>query len=313
MTQAHETDLTDLIYEMTSAEDIYFSARMSGLYRSDDRGASWQSVYESLGLSEPLPTVTAAVPPNFQREPAIFAGVNGGILRSPDGGQQWQKAYFPTPPATISTLKISPGYVEDGTIFAGTLEDGIFFSRDRGQTWAAGNFGLLDLSVYALAVSPGYTQDATLYAGTQTGVFRSTNGGRSWKEVELPADYDAILSLALSPEYHHDGTLFAGTETRGLLRSNDGGSHWVNVAESLAEDAVNAVLLSSRYPKQPEVLILHGDILKFSADDGQTWQLWNEEQLAGKSVSAIHAPHGFEGGATVFVGLQDGGIMALQG
>ena len=309
MTQTHETDLADLIYEIASSGDVCLSARMSGLYRSDDAGKSWQSVYDSLELTEALATLTVVIPPNFQQEPSLFAGINGGILRSPDGGQTWERAFFPAPPTTITTMQASPNYASDGTLFAGTLEDGIFFSRNRGQTWRAGNFGLLDLSVYALAVSPNYADDSTLYAGTQTGIFRSTNGGRSWRDVQTPVEYPAVLSLALSLNDSQDQTLYAGTEVHGLLCSTDAGGNWSHMGENHIDEAINAIQIT---PQNSELLILHGDTLLNSSDNGESWQHWNEKLLAGKSISAIHAQQGLEAGGIIYVGLQDGEILTLK-
>ena len=309
MTQADDTQFTDIVYALTSAKNLCFSAQASGLYCSEDQGKSWTSCYDELALTAPLPTLAVAVAPNFEREASLFAGVSGGILRSPDGGQHWERAFTPVPPMTVTAFCISPNYENDGQIFTSTLDDGVFYSRDRGRTWNAGNFGLLDLTVYALAISPDYAQDRLLFAGTQSGIFTSSNGGRSWKEILLPAENTAVLSLALSPDFERDRRVFVGTELRGLLSSSDAGKSWSSVAAGRFTEAINAVLLSPQYARQSEILVLHGDELLHSGDSGQSWELWREKLLSGKSISAVHCPQGFKSTDLSYVGLQDGAVI----
>lgn len=57
-----------------------FVGRRSGLYRSNDGGDTWQTVYDSLGLEMPLPTLAVALSPEFERDRTVFSGVLGGVL-----------------------------------------------------------------------------------------------------------------------------------------------------------------------------------------------------------------------------------------
>jgi hypothetical protein len=82
--------------------------------------------------------------------------------------------YSPTP--AISALAISPNYVRDGTLFAGSLEDGVFRSSDGGRQWSAWNFGLMDLRILCLAISPNFASDEMLFVGTQKSTHSAFNG-----------------------------------------------------------------------------------------------------------------------------------------
>jgi photosystem II stability/assembly factor-like uncharacterized protein len=64
----------------------------------------------------------------------------------------------------IRTLALSPGYVADYTILAGT-DGGIFKSSDSGASWSAMNEGLENLYVQTLAITS--TSPRTLFAGTE--------------------------------------------------------------------------------------------------------------------------------------------------
>ena len=318
MMTSDNTPQEDYVYQFAAAsafgssrEAVCFAAQVSGLYRSTDGGVTWHSAFMALGLQETPPALAVTVPPDAADARDVFVGVNGGILRSWDGGQNWESAWLPSPPPAVLALTISPNFTQDGILLAGTLEDGVLRSSDRGQRWVAWNFGLLDLNILCLTISPAFATDDTLYAGTQSGLFRSTNGGRAWREVDLPCGFEAVLSLAFSPNFVEDATLFAGTENHGLWRSQDGGQTWARVGESVVTEPVNAICLDPQYPIRPHGLVLQGGVLFVFQDGGETWQLWRKAELAGKEITAFHAPLGFAPGAPVLVGFADGTVQRM--
>jgi hypothetical protein len=70
-------------------------------------------------------------------------------------------------------------------------------------------------------------------------------------------------------------------------------------------------VLGARFPEQPELLILHGERLLYSADGGDTWEAWRDERLAGLEITAVAAPQGFDAGAAVLLGLAGGQIRLV--
>ena len=288
---------------------ICFVASMGGLFRSRDGGQTWELAYKNLKAGESLPTTAVALAPDFEHEPAVFAGLNGAILCSYDEGVSWRRSQLPAPPPAVSALAASPDYAQDGVVFAGTNEDGVLVSSDRGKNWAAWNFGLLDLNILCLVLSPDFAADETVYAGAESGLFRSMNGGRAWKEVPMPFGFDAILSLAVSPRFAQDSTLFVGTENNGLLISQDRGKSWALISETTREQPVNSVFLSSVASNRQEILLLHGSALLLSKNGGKTWRHWQTKKLGGRNISALLAPHDF--GEGLLVGFEDGGISKI--
>jgi hypothetical protein len=218
---------------------------------------------------------------------------------------------FPSPPPVVSALAISPNYVRDGILLAGTVEDGVLSTSNRGGNWVAWNFGLLDLNTICMAISVDFSQDETLFVGVDSGIFRSTNGGRAWREVDFPLELAPVLSLAMSPAYSEDGVLFAGTESHGLYRSEDRGQYWTRLGDDLIHGAVNAISLSPEFPETADVLVLLSDGLLLSRDGGRSWAEWKPGINLGENLVSVAAPQGLGEDAPLLVGLVDGGVLRI--
>jgi len=135
--------------------------------------------------------------------------VYGGVCKSSDGGDSWSDVNTGLTNRNVYALTLSPGYVSDQTLFAGTEGGGVFRSSDGGDSWSAVNAGLANLSAQALALSPGYITDHALFAGTLGGVFKSTDGGAFWMAMNEGLGDLFIQSLAITPTSKR--TIFAGT------------------------------------------------------------------------------------------------------
>jgi len=292
-------------------DGICFAACQSGLLRSADRGLTWRAAYESLRLEAALPTAALALSPDFGIDHTVFSGVHGAVLRSTDGGANWQVVTMPTPAPQVSSLVVSPGFPQDGTVLAGTLEDGVFRSTDRGRHWTAWNFGLLDLNSLALVISPSFATDETLFVGTESGIFRSTNGGRAWRETAFSVQWAPVLSLALSPNYATDGVLLAGTEAHGLFVSRDRGDSWRPIGEGLLERAVNALSVSLRSSGLLAILATLDDRVLLSNDSGGTWVDCGVGAEQAEALSTAAAPQGTSPGCSLLVGTTTGRILNL--
>lgn len=284
----------DAVYALAQSADALYAARSSGLYRSLDRGETWQDAFGSLGRQEPL-TVTAVA----THGSTVFAGAKGAILRSEDAGESWHFAGLSSPPPLVVALVVSPNYGDDGIVIAGTAEDGVFVSTDKGMNWVPWNFGLIDLNVSALAISPTFPKDRMVLVGTESGLFRSHNGGRAWRELPFPMEVAPVISLALST----DDCIYAGTEKSGLYLSDDDGVNWQQVRNNFESVAVNAIQLGVTNTSQ--VWILLEDRILSSSDQGHSWQ--QRHTLPLNSVAMTMLLKGSPSDSVV-VGFADGMI-----
>jgi photosystem II stability/assembly factor-like uncharacterized protein len=297
----------DVIYALALAPGttICFAAKASGLAMSRDGGASWEPV--TLGGAQPLPVYAVAVSPGFASDRLVIAGLAGAMARSLDGGEHWTLQPLPTPPPVITGIGFSPHYVEDGTIFASSLEDGVFCSRDRAGHWLPTNFGLLDLHVLCLAVSPDYARDRSVYLGTESGLFHSTNEGRAWREVPFPAGYMSVSTLIFSPDFAQDHTLWMGTEAGGLWKSADRGQSWRQLSTGLFTESVDALLAGPHTLEGQVLLAVHDGALWTSTDGGESWfQALSEEH----NILAMAAPDRLSPTGRLLLGTAKGEVIA---
>ncbi len=311
---AESGDLPDIVSSLAASphfgeDGLCFAARTSGLYRSIDGGHTWSAAYASLALDTPLATMAVGLSPSFDLDRSLFAGVNGGVLRSMDGGATWYPAILASPAPLVTTLVVSPDFVHDGIVIAGTMEDGVFRSADRGGSWSPWNFGLLDLNILCMVISPAFAHDGTLYVGTGSALFRSTNGGRAWREVDFPPEFAPVLSLALSPDYARDGVIFAGTEFHGLFCSDDRGRSWRRLGEDVVTGAVNAIVVGPAFPTKPDLLALLSAAVLISRDGGRSWSSWQAGLSFDQSTASIVAPSGLDQSAPLLIGLVEGDVL----
>ncbi|MGH8056150.1 MAG: WD40/YVTN/BNR-like repeat-containing protein, partial [Candidatus Entotheonellia bacterium] len=135
---------------------IMYAGAESGIYRSDDRGASWTHLDSPMNT---LPIWALAIDPV---DPHImFAGTRpAALFRSQDGGTTWQKlsvALAEECPNVgiprVTAIAIDP--VDHRRVWAGIEVDGVRRSLDGGDTWETITSGVSDPDIHNVAISAG--------------------------------------------------------------------------------------------------------------------------------------------------------------
>jgi hypothetical protein len=236
-----------------------------GLFRSDDRGASWslvRSLWDHpmrrgwLGGGADYPGIhTICVDPRDGDRVSVAVSC-GGVWRTEDSGASWQcraqgmrAAYVPPEQALdpniqdVHRLAQCPARPE---VFWAQHHNGVFRSVDDCASWEE----LADLPVssfgFPVAVHPADPATAWFVPSEKDErripvdgkvvVLRTRDGGRSFKVLRkgLPQKhaYDLVLRHALAI----DGTgerLAFGSTTGSLWVTENGGDDWITVAEHL--------------------------------------------------------------------------------
>jgi photosystem II stability/assembly factor-like uncharacterized protein len=235
-----------------------------GLFRSEDRGATWQLVRqlwdhparrEWFGGGADLPGIHSILvdPRDANR---IACGVScGGVWATRDGGETWacraqgmRAAYMPPERALDPNIqdphRVVQCHQQPDALWA-QHHNGIFRSTNGAESWQEiaaepSSFG------FAVAVHPerpdtawfvpGVSDEHRLPPDGRVIVTRTTDGGQTFETLSrgLPSKpaYDLTFRHALDIDRSGSRLAF-GTTTGGLWVTQDGGDSWVTVSEHL--------------------------------------------------------------------------------
>ncbi len=265
---------------------VYAGSFGLGLFRSEDRGATWTKSGE--GVADPfILTLTTG------KDGAIFAGTfRGGVFRSRDQGKSWQAINNGLKRLEVKALLA----VGDG-VYAGT-SDGVYrlAAADR---WSVVTSGLDDILVHTLALS----SDGTLFAGTSgKGIVRFKARSTGWvRQQNALKDHEGMTEnfirvLTIDPE----GGIYAGTFDGGVFRSADGGVTWTPISRALPNDSIRGILFNSR-----GLFVATGHGIFKTMDKGRQWVPLNKG-LTSMAIQVL-----IESGAGVFyAGTSDGAFRS---
>ncbi|MBS1538521.1 MAG: hypothetical protein JST20_12325 [Bacteroidetes bacterium] len=167
------------------------------LYKSSDKGASWDSISYIKGVN----VCTITMLPNTT---TMFAGCRtGSIRKSTDTGKTWREVadftnelyYAEVPTIIFSKKNPNVGYaVSAYDDYKDLPNGGVFKTIDGGETWAKIGYG--DTSLWAIAVRTLGWQDDVYIGGYAESPFpefiipgqglvsRSSNSGASWERID---------------------------------------------------------------------------------------------------------------------------------
>lgn len=231
-------------YYLTDA--TIFSAEGSHLFRSVDRGATW----EQLILPEDGPTlggidapiVAASADTIFYgaaNPPGSAAPNTRGLFKIKVGenGVTWEQLTF----RNVNSISLSPDFARDQTLFIGEYDYkvnyGLRKSVDGGKTWRNSSVGI-DLSAgptgssyTVMSFAPGYPDDAVIFAQTASRYYRSDDKGVTWQQVDplVPrwSDYRYFKpNWIVSPNFARDRTAWIEF---GTWLTRDAGETWRQV------------------------------------------------------------------------------------
>ena len=197
-----------------------YTGTESGIYRSNDGGASWTIANGTLAAS---PTVFANKFFSFSGEiMAVFTGSiaqGGGIWRSGNSGDTWLIGNS----GMGSNVVVNHITRVGNTLWASTSV-GLYSSTDNAQNWTA--FPTVNYAVYSLT-----SLNNTLVIACTYGMRYSTTNGASWQDAT--GDPSAPIDGELVAFDGYLFTLFPSPE--GCLRSADNGATWTDYNSGLSE------------------------------------------------------------------------------
>ena len=236
-----------------------------GLFRSEDRGASWQLVQslwelpqraEWFGGGYDVPGIhSICVDPRDSQN--VLVGVScGGVWRSADGGASWHssaggmRADYMPPELNENEAVQDPHRIVrcagSPDILWCQHHNGIWRSSNGGARWD--EITTAPLSNFGFAVAahprdpgtawfvPAIADQRRIPIGAALAVTRTTDGGKSFTVLRegLPQQHCYDLAYRHGLCVADDGqTLLLTTTTGGVWASNDSGEHWQTVSTNL--------------------------------------------------------------------------------
>lgn len=188
-----------------------FAGTQSGIYRSNDGGASWSVANGTLAASNSVHANKWFV--NSGVTMAVFAGSianGGGIWRTSNNGDTW----FIGHSGMGSNVTVNGVSLVAGTLYAST-NVGLYTSTDNGLNWTPD--AVVNYATYALEQAGG-----NLVILSTFGYRYSTNSGATWNDATGDPTAPTKGELAV-----YDGLLYANTgSSTGCLKSTDNGITW---------------------------------------------------------------------------------------
>lgn len=159
---------------------IVFISSDEGLFRSADRGVSWQE-FPASGLGMNL----------VESDGVLLTTGTKGIIRSTDDGESWQLV-INEGGAGIAVSEIEGGFAAIN-YSAETKTRRVRTSYDSGKTWQT-----IDADLPAqLSISSVVQAGEYLFCGHPLGIFRSSDKGKTW-DLLVPSLQDRVFNLAIS-------------------------------------------------------------------------------------------------------------------
>lgn len=297
------------------------SGGVGAIYKSTDRGQSWQLVYqgqESFFNGQGWYNAYIVIHPT---NPNLVLAGGIDIYRTTDGGTTWVNVTNGYTGGNVHVDQHAAAFhpLNPNIVYASN-DGGMYRSTDAGATWTPINYGLAVTQFYAMAIDQ--SRDKVVYGGTQdNGTIGNRSGnwgmvaggdgffvaidhdnpevlygefpfGDLWKRNlatgsfqritnGIPSNDPAYWSAPLVMDPTNAQTLYHGR--RRLYATYNGGESWAAISPPL-NGSITAIGVS---PADPNVIFMgtmRGEVWR-TPDGGQTWENVGTNGLPNRFVT----------------------------
>ncbi|HNP60259.1 MAG TPA: hypothetical protein PKM72_05425 [Nitrospirales bacterium] len=274
---------------------VYAGSFGMGLFRSQDKGKSWDAL--NRGLTDPFLLCLTVTPGKH-----IYAGtMRGGVYRLGLKGTTWESIGTGLHEAEVKSF-----LVHGDAVYAGT-GTGVYRWVEAEKQWVIVGAGLDRILVPGLAIM----DDGKLFAATSgKGLFHletQQSSPAKWVDSQsifvdprerLPHRYLRVIAVN---EAQH---IFLGTQDGGIFRSTDRGQSWLSLSRNLPNDSIRSIV-----PDHEDIIVATGNGIFRWKTDQQQWVGMNTglTNLAIQSLTLSDAGELYAGTSSGAFRSQDGG------
>ncbi len=240
-----------------------------GVFRSTDRGATWQqkssiaSVGQARSFSGSNVTALAQDPSDHK---AIYAGTESGLFYSYDGAESWQGA---AALGAVNVLSIAVSPADKCTVYV-AYANRVMRTTDCSRTWSNVYYdSRADTLMRSVAID--HFNPSTIYAATSQGdLLKSGDAGASWTPVHrFENEVLQVLMAAADSRM-----LYVATRNKGVWKSSDGGATWTDLSPGMGDfaGALDHLVLAEDVARGNSLLAASNYGLLRSTDGGATWK-----------------------------------------
>ena len=277
--------------------NVVFAGTADGVYRSTDRGKSFQRA-NFPGTRQIWSFLVDA-----NNRDLVYAGGSPiSMYRSEDCGETWRE--LPNPgmpdravmPFACRVMRMAQHPAKPATIFAALEVNGVMKTTNGAESWTDCSTDLIRLAQqphlkskivsdtfnegmldgHAIAISPADPDKVIL--AVRMGLFETEDGGQTWRDMELgrfsPTTYGRDIKV--SPR---DGnTLYAAlsvaaaSKDGAIYRSTDKGATWKRFDKVQVHGTIMSVALHNTDPDQVYIGARYDGEIHGTEDGGATWE-----------------------------------------
>jgi photosystem II stability/assembly factor-like uncharacterized protein len=324
--------MMDISISEANSNIIYAAFFDLGIWRSLDKGESWQSSNDVTysGDWEGFGGNCATVLADPSRANVVWASLSGPqngesptyLLKSTDTGYKnsWTLVNSGLPDEEIMGLSIDKTSTTTNRTLYVTGQGDIYKSTNDGETWS------MTLNCDGCRFTAVDQFDGNkVYAGGENGLWRSLDAGANWQDVShvdmnasngihfWDGDYDGVFDVKTDPNNQNWVYATALGNNKGLYKSTDNGNNWSKI---LTDDFMRKVAI---VPSNSAILYATSSSafeaggydenskgVLFSSDGGQNWSQQNQGMAYpfALAVAVDNEPNG-----TVFIGSPGTGFQ----